>query len=698
MEKLQIRKRIYALLAAVLLLFSLLFGNVTMTANAEGQRVAQSTFETRPIEDDFADFEKEDSSFSIKLFGQMATGQPSILKFVEYGFSKKEGLRGNYGLYLYVYNPSGLPIDTDTCVVNMATSYNSDGTPSGFDNVELEFLDSYDPSLLVALFETLDLSGGGSLFYKFKVKDVTSFYEIVKTYESLHNGKRRYDVASLQLKQDSDTGEDYAYGRTYYYTGYAKGYDDSTLLDSTLSSEVTGLETINPTVDHACFRLEAKENSAFTYQELNTVYFGVPNSFLSEYGSLQKIKAEWFEYVYTPAFVTSDSEAYEALLTMIAKDLSGLPYCSDEDFDWRVVWSEVSGDAGGLMDNTWHLFLGAYNPYASGEGSQTDGDWYQGKDYWYFGGTRYGVDLEELQYRAPSIDWLFKVADVGDINDFYIHSDTVEQYMKEYTAKYGEEQGLVGGRYSKFASNLFEDSILAERLPLLADYENGATRGLVIQEIDARDKLDLFFEEDLGWWDEFWFGAEYTKEEISPIVLLDDSIISMSNKKFSELYYIDLAQAEKVKADCIEMLRANQTPVLFRFSNIGYSASTARFDQTGSGMSKKDGYVAQGTMFLDFDVIGLTFESKTRTQTLIPVVTGTINVINGLTPSPDLTVKKDTGCNLSFSGMIGLVLVVCILVLLAPIYTPILTFLGNIISGLLTGIKKFFEWLFHRKE
>ena len=54
-------------------------------------------------------------------------------------------------------------------------------------------------------------------------------------------------------------------------------------------------------------------------------------------------------------------------------------------------------------------------------------------------------------------------------------------------------------------------------------------------------------------------------------------------------------------------------------------------------MSEVDGYVAQMSMFLDFDIISLTFRNVENVETVIAVVSNPINIINGVDPAPNQT-------------------------------------------------------------
>ena len=65
-----------------------------------------------------------------------------VINFVEYCYSYKVNLRGNYGLYVYIYNPKGLNLATSDKQnkLQIATKYDSNGTAIDYAKYNLEFL------------------------------------------------------------------------------------------------------------------------------------------------------------------------------------------------------------------------------------------------------------------------------------------------------------------------------------------------------------------------------------------------------------------------------------------------------------------------------------------------------------------------------------------------------------------------------
>lgn len=80
---------------------------------------------------DFDDTEVLDDLTDLELteFPADASGVPALLRFAEYCYSDVPSERNNYGLYVYVYNPSRLSFSTREGAneLNIATSYGADG-------------------------------------------------------------------------------------------------------------------------------------------------------------------------------------------------------------------------------------------------------------------------------------------------------------------------------------------------------------------------------------------------------------------------------------------------------------------------------------------------------------------------------------------------------------------------------------------
>ena len=116
------------------------------------------------------------------------------------------------------------------------------------------------------------------------------------------------------------------------------------------------------------------------------------------------------------------------------------------------------------------------------------------------------------------------------------------------------------------------------------------------------------------------------------------------------------------------------------------------FDYTKNNeFTDADGYVAQETVFTDFDVISLTFRSADgQTDTVIGVCADPIDIFNGIDPPPGLGDDNNELAAL-IAGIIIIVILIVGLVIVG-IYFPgvgnmLLTGAGAVVKGIGAGAK-----------
>ena len=603
-------KRVCACLCALLLGFP--WGNFSavLPVYAEDERSFDYTY----VEDDL---KEDDGSEPWKELPFVENAAPSLYLFAEYCYSENALIRAEkYGLYVYIYNPGAITFNvrTGANAIQLATTYDDKGEPIDYEKFDLKYCDhtsgEYD-----------------KLIYKFRVLGISGILANVVPMDEA-NGKRRYDIVGIELQTDTEKlPVDSGVSWTYYCSGYAKGCG-STNDESTLTVERKDLETVSLELKHANYRHEFVNDIA---DDLNTVYFSVPDKYFTKYGNLQEIKAEWYEYKTDYQFVTSDSDCYGRLDDFIGKyigdntDLATLPD--------RVLWDEYYTWTGSGTSTT-HFQKGYNGKVESLSASVFDTNWEFASNY----------------EAVPRIDWLFNRS-VTTRNDYKVPRADVIAYMDWYSSNpVSASQNKILGRY---AEELFVDSIDEDRIQYLANPAD--KRGYVTRTIDAGEMQNLLQIKDQSWWDRLWHGVKTENLSFAPIVdLMEDKgkILAMDADLFASTYLIGNQDKETVFADVKAMLEAGEHAILFRFAVTDYYASTARFDTAGDrkgifdneiAMSPQDGYVAQQTVFLNFDIITLTFR-KDDVEKVIGVVASPIDIINGLDPPPDLDVNK--GCNL----------------------------------------------------
>lgn len=379
--------------------------------------------------------------------------------------------------------------------------------------------------------------------------------------------QRQYDISGIEVQFDGESKQDYLVGGSYIFTGYATGYGPSN--SDSLTSTVTELEVVQTTVYGTTYRFQ---NSLSVSKQINSVYFGVDTSVILKYGNLQQITAQWFETLTQWAVVAENQSMYNALLEWVGVDIGS-------GYNSAVPYSLYTAYGGGSS------YLWSYNSSAISFNS-----------------------LNKLVY-------LFNGVDSNAIS-----SSEVVSYMEDYTAN--SDTDLILGKYS---SELFVESV-----------DTGATYGQQTLTIDADSLFTLEgFDISNGFWE--WYlnkvypdlqGSDY--EDISPIHLVTATDFIGSNSAIADRLLVNEADVPALLAEYESNLLAGKNTYLFRFAVRDYTA----YDLNGSFGSLELlslGYVAQQTVFLDFDIISLTF-NRDGVYTNIPVVADPIDVIGGYDP------------------------------------------------------------------
>lgn len=605
------KQRIYiSIMTIVIFLLSVVtVGQCSAVPTANAVVLTENNFDNTKVEDDLADIDIE--HVKANYLGM------SIVEFVEYCYADNVFNQGNYGLYIYVYNPERKILSTrdGANVINMATSYNSKGEPSAYKNKELQYLGQTS-------------GDNAKLFYKFKVKDVGELLPVQKQYNKTH-GERRYDIAGIQLREMGTVlAEDYSIGGTWHYTGYAKGYGSD---ESTLKCDKTELETVDLDVHHTYYLPEGYNGDGVkTQDQLNTVYFAVPKRLKDMYGELCRIQAEWYEYKTKPIFVMGDNTVYNHLINYVG-------HISDTQYDAAIKY--------GLVSN-FH-YSGPHNSIAMG-------------DYIY---NAMGVSLYE------GIEWLYEMqylfpTDTSTAGDTVITAEKLLEYINKRSKT---ESNLILDKYARcmFTNKVGEGRKCGDDGKTEVNIRSDETYKITSSVISQS-----FWEKMFGIHTTVtttYNGIEAIKEitaddfKATPQETCDGLFISRDDyDEFKKCY------DDAIYVDPNSTTDEEKIVYLFRFAITDtYSSQVTYFEQDPLHTRNNNAYMSMQNVFLDFDIITLTFERE-GVYTVIPVVSNPIDIFADVTPPPDF--EDDNGCKdalktvLMVVGIILLVIVVIKLV------------------------------------
>ena len=590
-----LRKRIITL--ALLVVMCVSMGGALFSAFSirTGAADAVTSYDTSPIESDMANMEEAE-------YPANPLGECSIIGFMENCYSEDEAHKEYYGLYVYVYNPSEkeLRFDEGKNQIQISTGFGADGKANSFDNRGLTFLDHTD----------------NHRFYKFKVTKGNELYSVEKEYSTKWNGKRRYEITSLDVHfvGNDDPEESIGISKIYEFTGYAAYMQSLDNPISTLQCKFYGKQDIHLKVYDTHYRFAHKGD--YLYDDLQSVYFSVPQEYISQWGDMCEIKAEWYQYRTAPMFVTSDLEAYSSLFELIncrinekGQLIDSLGNILDENVQtkWRILWEMIDLSD---VDFSCYRFAKAYN----GEVGPF---------------TLYMWGLLEDYQKYTKLDWLFPVLNVTSNDSYDISSDEVKAYIKKYANKFPEQEKL----HDKYPVDLF----------VREDGDGYKSKTFSIDDVENYTDAS----KDQSFWNKFWFGVELDSSlKYSPIQLISEGDLYLEEADFSSKYFVDDEDVTDVIKFAQESYEKGELPYLLRFALNDYYACEARFDYVEDSsiqdISSPDGYVAQEMVYLDFDILSLGFSrDKGYTKTVVGVVATSIDIINGLTAPEGLYEEQE---------------------------------------------------------
>lgn len=580
------------LTAIILIVLTLITGLFTpINVYADSEAVSSNAFDnTDPIAD-----LSGDESFDITNYPFKSNGKIVLASFNEYCYSFYSEKKSNFAIYIYVYNPAALNIvDSSLNRIQMAVGYDGDGKPNDYEKFELKLC---------------SVSGGdyARLFYKFKVVDhLTNGLSI---YDRLNSNRRRYDVSGIELiSDDAVNATETGISRTYFFTGYAAGYGpDYSTPESTLKCEYENLETVELDVKHTFWRSSTSNKGPGYQNQLDSVYFSIPNRFLREYGKLQRIKAEWYEYLTKDIIVTSNQDFYND-----AKNYIGQAVNADV-LNWTLE----------------------ENPQTEGSvvSSERKASWAYNKD----NDLNAEISIDTLYYLFPTANW-------GDIDNYTVSEDELYNYILNYDKT--NTNGSIQLKNGKISADLFENDIDENRK---INNEYGKIQyGYSYYDFDAdADLFDLIsyqpgehsFSENRSAYNLFQaifggYSIENSFTNISPILLLNkDEYFQGSNQDVADKLFINVQDVDEIKATVSKATKEDETVVLFRFARSDYYANKVFVNTKNNfiNVGLKKAYRAQESVFLDFDIIQLTF-NKDGEYIVIPVVSSPIDIVDDITP------------------------------------------------------------------
>ena len=612
---------IYAVITALICAIMAICSQGTLAAYAA--QTSGTEFEKTNVLEDLRSSQVNGRDFNILDYPYDSTGElrhPEILTVVEYCYSIRPAQRGNYGVYIYFYNPQGhnLSTATGTNKVTLGVDYgkDSDGNVkvTDYEKFELKFCSK----------STGDYQ---NLFYKFKIIDHKSA-DGKTVAERVNSNARRYDISEIELLTAGETNATaYTVGGSYIFTGYAKGYGADQNAESTLTCERTDLETV--TLDLAgvtdgvdkrtYWRSNSSSAGKYHQNQINSVFFAIDTDVLERYGyALQRIKAEWWEYKTVPAVIIGDKTIYDKLSMLsgtIIENKNEKYWCSNSYYPYTLSamynYEVTDSYSENQYSYTWNYGIGQFS--TGGLFSKT-----------IYNSTRYNDTLLPMLFYTYGIP----------TDNYTLSAETLREYCEQYNKSY--YKGHIKFNAHDYSADLFMDSV-----------DNGRTRGYNLREFDITDPEDLWqingYDSNHSWWDklrDFGFWQPSTDDDYADVM----PIQMLENKDFG---VTDISDHLKVDPNDVERLtdfynesvkdknndgKPDKAVFLFRYALTDYFAQDLSVGNTSGAEVSGDAEIRQGTQFFDFDILTLTF-NKEGDLTTLACVSSPIDHWTDYTPS-----------------------------------------------------------------
>ncbi len=524
-----------------------------------------------------------------------------VISLYEKGYTSENGIDSpSYGLYLYLYNPSGKKFSAFGNQANMATAFDGETGGDIYNLIDLQLLSQSEDGR----------------FVKFKVRKTNGYFPCVFT-ERDGVDYRSYTIGSLTLS-DGENRKSYKVGMSATYSGLEA--------DNTLAFSGKEIDVLEIEVHHTSYLLDSSPLGEGHRSALNSCYFAIPESIIQRSGQLTNVKAEWYEYKTNPIPIFAKKADYDYYSQFVAKNLA-----KEEDFFLGV------GD--GVVNGMTLLYLKYDYMYGSLDLPST---------------VKLDVPEKGIRNYLPTVFYNPKASQYGNdllikgedlLTDLRLNSSQLVRGLKTQIAALEKKENLgvyetlelefarsqLFGKTGNYYSGFFQE-----------DVDEGRKKGYNIIDAEASTPIDLkSFEGD--WWAKLMeYGISYPDVNNSVTYPTIESIRDIVHDTSHSLG-VNQRDLEELKNYSEKMEAFGYRPYIFRFAvtDVEMDELQSRYYNLVTGTdSPIAGFAFTQTVFLDFQVIEMTFTKK-HEQTTIDTRYTVVSDPEDVTPDVEQRPEED---------------------------------------------------------
>lgn len=552
-----------------------------------------------------------------------------LITLAEYGYDTDD-----YSLFIYVYNPSGKTLNSsDYAKLQLAYKYDAEGNPTGYNKYDIVFNSVTNDNLLVKLYVKQPK------LLKPNVLDGTRIYWV--------SGLEMQDVSSDVGVDESGNVRDYDVSYAFSFTG--KGSNISCYREDFFTLKLNVHQTSYLTGDSA--KGEGYSN------QINSVYFSIPQSVEEKYGDLYAVDFEYYKYRTAPIIITDNQTSYDILMgdrgTLAAKGL----FLNSNNEEYYLCYYDYQNHLT-YLNNYYSYFIGdLWSLFPSEAYYESEWKDENGKYLGYCFALKtaysptynyvYSKGLYERFYNVFKVDSgeLDNSADFEERKKILISADELQDYFLNYNGVNPFFGRTIG--FKKYPAALFESAVLEE------DYssENYYDR----TQIDLDDKINLKSFADVNNKSKLYYilkgkwGYALNKEDYDNGV---EDVLAL--KRITSSDFVDTDKKDNKAVNDNLLVSSDDIGYLIDFQNEqsdkGENTYLLHYDWTDDYYSTElagknlDGkfLLVEQNVYIDFDIISLDFKKGEKITTIAVVSDPT----DGFTGIQNTTPNHNLGDNL----------------------------------------------------